>query len=91
MQEANEVAQALGVTLDEGVIAKHIEFTLQTGCVKTSMWQDLEHHRTTEIAAMNGYIVGQGLAHGVKTPVNSLLTDMIRLAEEGEYVGCREG
>jgi len=83
MQEAREVAQALGITLDEDVIAKHLELTLQTGSVKTSMWQDLEHHRATEIAAMNGYIVEQGLAHGIETPVNSLLTDMIKLAEGG--------
>jgi len=83
MQEARVVAQALGVTLDEQVIAKHLEFTLQAGKVKTSMWQDLEHHRTTEIAAMNGYIVEQGLVHGIDTPVNGLLTDMIKLAEGG--------
>ncbi len=78
MREAWAVARAEGVMLEEGVIARHIEATLHAGEVKTSMWQDVEHHREVEIDAMNGCICRLAERHGIDVPRNRLLTMLIQ-------------
>jgi 2-dehydropantoate 2-reductase len=45
---------------------------------RSSMLQDLERGRPTEIEAINGYVVRRGAVHGVPTPVNERLTEAIR-------------
>ncbi len=45
---------------------------------RSSMLQDLERDRPTEIDAINGYVAARGAALGVPTPVNIALTRMIR-------------
>ena len=45
---------------------------------RSSMLQDLERGRPTEIDAINGYVAARGAALGVPTPVNTTLTRMIR-------------
>lgn len=45
---------------------------------RSSMLQDLERGRPTEIDAINGYVATRGAALGVPTPVNTTLTRMIR-------------
>jgi len=41
----------------------------------------MEHGRPTEIAAMNGYVAKQAKALGIETPVNDLLTSLIKAAD----------
>ena len=44
----------------------------------TSLWQDLYHRRgQVEAEYLNGEIVRLGRQHGVPTPYNSLLLDLI--------------
>jgi len=81
MQETLQVAQAMGVALPQDVIEQHLALTLKTGQVKTSMWQDIEQQRPTEIAAMNGYIAKQAKLLGLATPVNDLLASLLRAAD----------
>ncbi|HKI60486.1 MAG TPA: 2-dehydropantoate 2-reductase [Mariprofundaceae bacterium] len=81
MQETIAVAAGCGVTLEADAIEQHIALTMKAGEVKTSMWQDLEHHRPTEIAVMNGYIASKAKELGLNTPVNDILASMIRAAE----------
>jgi 2-dehydropantoate 2-reductase len=50
---------------------------------RSSMWEDLEAGRTTEIDWINGEVVRLGAEHGVPTPVNARLVELIRLAETG--------
>ncbi|PJC70596.1 MAG: oxidoreductase, partial [Zetaproteobacteria bacterium CG_4_8_14_3_um_filter_59_5] len=83
MREAVAVAQAAGVAMDEEDIAKHVQVTLQMGPVKTSMWQDVEHGRPTEIDFLNGFVVRQGESLGVPTPVNSMLSALVHAIEGG--------
>jgi len=85
MVEVMDVAHAMGVNLDENMVDKHMQLTCEAGEVKSSMWQDMSHKKATEIAAMNGYIVEQGKKFGVAVPINTILTDMINLAE-GAYL-----
>ena len=56
----------------------------KSGNVRPSTLQSLEKGRKTEIDIMNGYISSQGKKCGVATPVNDLLTLMIKQIENGE-------
>jgi 2-dehydropantoate 2-reductase len=46
------------------------------------MLQDVLGQRPTEIDAINGRIVEQGQALGISTPVNALLTSLMRAIEK---------
>jgi len=81
MDEVRQVAACEGVALTEKDIESHLQLTLMAGPVKTSMWQDIEHGHATEIDEMNGCIARLAERHGLTAPVNSMLADMIRLAE----------
>ena len=48
---------------------------------RSSMWEDLERHRPTEIDHLNGEIIRLGEKHGVPTPVNRKIRELIRSAE----------
>ncbi len=81
MQEAIDLAQAQGVALTEDDMDKHIRITLEMGPVKTSMWQDIEAGRLTEVDDINGYVVRKGRALSVDTPVNRMLTVLLHAIE----------
>ncbi len=81
MQETVDVAAACGVTLPEDAMEQHIGLTMQAGEVKTSMWQDIEYGRPTEIEAMNGYVAVMGIELGIATPVNDMLSSLVRSAD----------
>jgi len=46
---------------------------------RSSMLQDLERGRQTEIDAINGAVWHRALAHGIPAPVNEMLTRLVRL------------
>ena len=48
---------------------------------RSSMLQDLERGRRTEIDAINGEVWKRGSAHGIVTPVNALLTRLVHARE----------
>ncbi len=81
MQEAVRVAQAEGVLLGDEDIDKHVQVTLDMGPVKTSMWQDIERKRPTEVDFLNGFVVRRGAQLGVATPVNDMLTVLVHAIE----------
>ena len=49
---------------------------------RSSMLQDLERGRRTEIEAINGAIWRRGNAHSIVTPVNETLTRLVRYREQ---------
>ena len=51
---------------------------------RSSMAEDLERERATEIDEINGAVVKLGSAHGVKTPVNARVIELVRAAERGD-------
>ncbi len=57
-----------------------------TGEHRSSMLQDIQAKRRTEIDALNGAVVTLAKQHGVRTPVNEVMTSLIKFIEEG-YVG----
>lgn len=54
------------------------------GHIKSSMWQDIEAGRRTEIDVLNGYVVARARERGVPVPVSQALVDVIREIERGE-------
>ncbi len=83
MQEVVAVADGSGVTLPDDAIEQHLDLTMKAGPVKSSMWQDIEHGRPTEIEAMNGFVAIKARELGLEAPVNDMLTALIRIAEKG--------
>ena len=49
---------------------------------RTSMAYDLMEHRPTEIDALQGEIVRMGAEIGMPTPINAMVMDVVRTAEE---------
>lgn len=82
--EAGAVARALGVALPFDDPAAHAESIARvTYGNRNSMLQDVEHGRKTEIDAINGAVARLGAEHGVPTPVNRTVADLIRALEAG--------
>ncbi|MCW6003965.1 2-dehydropantoate 2-reductase [Micromonospora sp. CPCC 205371] len=50
---------------------------------RSSMWEDLEAGRTTEVDYLNGEVVALARRHGTQAPVNERLVALIRDAERG--------
>ena len=83
-REAGAVAGALGVSLPFSDAAAHAESIARiTFSNRNSMLQDVEASRRTEIDAINGAVARLGAAHGVPTPLNATVAQMIRALEEG--------
>ncbi len=49
---------------------------------RSSMWEDLQHGRSTEIDYINGAVVQLARAHGTAAPRNQKIIDLIRQAEQ---------
>ena len=83
IDEAFAVARAEGVPLrwpDPGAYraAFYGRLVPATADHRSSMLQDIERGRPTEIDAINGHVADRGAAHGVPAPVNATLTRLIR-------------
>ncbi|MUV60886.1 ketopantoate reductase family protein [Halobacterium sp. CBA1126] len=81
--EGVAVARAEGVAVPEDAVERTREVAERTASNRSSMRQDVERGRPTEVEALNGALVRRGESHGVETPVNETLADLVRLAEEG--------
>lgn len=56
---------------------------------RTSMAADLQHGRPTEVNYINGQVVALGLKHGVPTPVNSKLVELVNRVSNVEDAEAR--
>ena len=84
--EALAVARAAGVPLMVDPEERLRQVCLATAANRSSMLQDVLAGRPTEIEALNGQVAARGRALGVPTPVNDLLTDLLRaLGEAGPF------
>ncbi len=84
MRETLHVARNLGIDLAEADIERHLRVTGEMGPVKTSMWQDIERGRPTEVDYMNGHVAERAAEMGVEAPVNRLLTALMHAREHGD-------
>lgn len=51
---------------------------------KASMLQDLEHGRKTEVSMINGYVCEVGRKHGIPTPFNDTVVEIVTKIENHE-------
>ncbi|MEE9150246.1 MAG: 2-dehydropantoate 2-reductase [Thermoplasmata archaeon] len=83
-QECIRVANKAGIDLPGcDIIEKTKNVAKLTAENKSSMLQDIERGRRTEIDSINGAIVDIGKKHNVETPVSSTLVSLIKGIEEG--------
>lgn len=80
--EAVAVARALGVRLpDDTPLEKVRQVCAMTAGNRSSMLQDTLMGRPTEIDVINGAVVRKGAETGIPTPVNALLTQLVKALE----------
>ena len=83
VDEAVRVAAGRGIPLDASHLLERVrEVSLATAENRSSMLQDLEKGRPTEIDAINGAIARMGAELGLECPVNRLLWLLVKAAEE---------
>jgi 2-dehydropantoate 2-reductase len=72
-REVQAVAAAAGITSEGDWAEAAMDVARLTSGNHSSMLQDVERGRPTEIDAMCGFVVREGRRHGVATPVNAEL------------------
>lgn len=82
-REVAEVAGAKRIDIGPEVVAATVEVARHTAQNRSSMLQDVEGGRPTEIEVMNGAVVREGQALGVPTPVNAWLLERVRRLTAG--------
>ena len=73
MRETFEVAMALGVNLDRGIVEQTMARSLRMGAMGSSMLTDRERGRHMEFEALNGFVARKGRELGIPTPYNAML------------------
>ncbi len=83
MREVVLVSRARGINLDEKDMARaHEPISRLSPDGKTSMLQDIEAGRKTEVEMFSREVVSQGAKYGIPTPVNETLLLMIQTMEK---------
>jgi len=80
IEECSLVAEAEGIHLEHSLEAE-IDRKIRGYTNYSSMYQDVAKGKKTEIGFLNGKIVELGRKHGIRTPVNETLVDLIRFME----------
>ncbi len=84
--EAMAVARALQVPVADDALENVFAIARATASNRSSMGQDVDGHRATEIAAINGYIVDRAEELGIEVPVNQTLCRLIRTLQNNYAV-----
>jgi 2-dehydropantoate 2-reductase len=77
MSEAKNVAEALGITLTVSM-DERIEMAAKVGAHRTSMLQDVEAGRPTELDALLGSVIELGRLTSVVTPTLEVIYDLTK-------------
>jgi len=77
IQEGRAVAGALGISLEEDPVELVERLGHENYGHRPSMLQDVIAQRPTEIAQLNGGVVGAGRACGVPTPLNEAIVELV--------------
>jgi len=78
VKEAVAVARAQGISVREDAVDHVLAVAEATAANRSSMGQDVDQKRTTEIDAINGYVVRSAEALGLSVPVNQTLAALIQ-------------
>lgn len=83
VEEAVDVARAEGAPIpDDDLLVRARRVAELTAKNKSSMLQDVERGRETEIDSICGEIVARGMRHGIDTPANQTLRALVKGIEE---------
>lgn len=83
MKEVRKIAKAQGVKNTETMIDEALEtFNKMIPEGKTSMLQDVESKRKTEVEMFAGTIIELGKKHNIPTPYNQIMKEMIEIIHE---------
>jgi 2-dehydropantoate 2-reductase len=82
VQEAEQVAIASGITIEEDPVAATVTVCERTAQNISSMLQDVRNHRPTEIDAINGAISRLGKEHYIATPFNDEIISQVKVMEQ---------
>lgn len=83
VEESVAIAAACGVKLEAAEVLDRIHQVAEaTRDNKSSMLQDLERGRRTEIDAINGALIDRAAEHHLACPANRLLASMVRAVED---------
>jgi len=81
VSEAVEVARKKGIQIEGNPIEKVKWVAEATRENRSSMGQDFDHRRKTEIDAINGAIVREAEGLGISVPYNRMVTELIKVIE----------
>jgi 2-dehydropantoate 2-reductase len=83
VEEAKKVAKARGITLSyPDPLAVVYDVAAKTGANFSSMLQDFQKNRSSEIDFMNGAIVREAKELGIPVPVNETVTALVRTLDK---------
>lgn len=87
MQEVVVLSQKVGIGLAESNIDEFVSLIKrQSPDSKTSMLQDVEAKRKTEVEMLAGTVCQLGEQNGVATPINKMLFHMLRTIEQSYHI-----
>lgn len=81
VMEAIKVAQAGNIKVEDDAVDRVFKVAEATAVNRSSMGQDVDNRRQTEIAAINGFIVREAKQFGLAVPVNFALTALVQTLE----------
>jgi 2-dehydropantoate 2-reductase len=82
VSEAVEVAKRKEIRIEGNPIEKVKTVAEVTRENRSSMGQDFDHRRRTEIDAMNGAVVREAERLGISVPFNQAITDLVKVIEK---------
>jgi 2-dehydropantoate 2-reductase len=82
VEEAVALAEAKGIRVRDAVVDYVFNIAAMTAANRSSMGQDVDHRRRTEIDAINGFVVRESRKLGMEAPVNRTLTALIETVQE---------
>ena len=77
VKEAMEVARTQGIKMPDEMVELVFQVAEATGANRSSMGQDVDNKRQTEINAINGAVVKEAEKLGLNVPVNQTLTALV--------------
>ncbi len=81
VEEAARVAQEQNIEIREDVVDHVFQVAAATAANRSSMGQDVDHCRPTEIMAINGFVAREANRLGISAPVNRTLTALVQTME----------
>ena len=81
VEEAAAVARAQGIEIREDPSDHVFQVAAATAANRSSMGQDVDQRRPTEIKAINGFVVREARSMGINAPVNQALTALVETME----------